>query len=137
MVCLSVYNVLVPPSVKMGEKGAQIRITSKLFGTGFSFSDVIQNTKKFSWHGHCIKSDVFFTKFEQIRRYLQIIVILTWRSFFFFSFLHVVNNKSVKREGSWLRQTDYEGRIWKSFQYKYCDEMENRCAYVVIFYFCL
>ena len=42
------YNVLVPPSVKMGEKGAKIRITSKPFGTGFSFSDVIQNTKKFS-----------------------------------------------------------------------------------------
>ena len=32
--------------------------------------------------------------------------------------------------------TDYEGRILKSLQYKYLDEMENRRTYIVIFYFC-
>ena len=64
---LNVYNVLVPAGVKMCQKGAKIRIKNQSqnllkiwsFWTGFSFSDVIITTK-FFWHGHCMKSYVFF-----------------------------------------------------------------------------
>ena len=64
-VCWSVCDVLEPSGVKMIVKGAKIRIKLKSFRTGFSFSDLILNTK-FCLDGHCIKSEVsfhdFFTK---------------------------------------------------------------------------
>ena len=67
------YDVLVPPGVKMRVKGAKISIKIKSFRTGFSFSYLILNTK-FYLHGHCIKKDGFFndffTKSGQTRMYL-------------------------------------------------------------------
>ena len=111
------------------------------FGTGFSFSNVNGNTKKFCWDRHCIKSDVFFndffTKCEQIRRYLQNLVIHIWLGFLLFHFVHVVNYKKVKYKRfsrDWLWRHNIK-TLW--FQQNYHDEMDSRCAYVVILYFCL
>ena len=55
-------DVLEPSGVKMIVKGAKIRIKLKSFRTGFSFSDLILNTK-FCLDGHCIKSEVSFHDF--------------------------------------------------------------------------
>ena len=55
-------DVLEPSGIKMVVKGAKIRKKLKSFRTGFSFSDLILNTK-FCLDGHCIESEVFFHDF--------------------------------------------------------------------------
>ena len=88
------------------------------FGTSFSFSDVMLNTR-FCWHGHCMKSDVFFNNFFtkssksggtcRLWLYTYHVVFLSFLCFifYFFNFLHVVNYESVKWEpfsADWLRR---------------------------------
>ena len=102
-----------------------------------------------------MKSDVFlkdfFSKCEQIRRYLQVTLsenVSIWflklytrmTYFLLFSFLRVLEYKSEKWEpffADWLRKRNlrtHRVQLPLTLPRSYRDEMENRRAYVVIFY---
>ena len=78
----------------------------------------------------------FFIKCEQICRYLQIMVIHVWRNFFLFGFLHAGCELYKCEVRDFFCRLIAKAEFKNPFEYKYRDEMENRCAYVVIFYFC-